>query len=128
VRRASAATPEGQNLALTYIGAGLALREQSVPVLFRIDNPPEGLRVGRPVTITVESERHSQRGLPITRDALTIGSDGIQEVWEQSEPEVFLPHAVRIVDLDGRKVLIVDGLKEGVRVVVSGVRLLAQLQ
>ena len=128
VRRASAATPEGQNLALTYIGAGLALREQSVPVLFRIDDPPEGLRVGRPVTITVESERHSQRGLPITRDALTIGSDGIQEVWEQSEPEVFLPHAVRIVDLDGRKVLIVDGLKEGVRVVVSGVRLLAQLQ
>jgi membrane fusion protein, heavy metal efflux system len=76
----------------------------------------------------VQSENRSQRGLPMTRDALTIGSDGVQEVWEQSEPEVFLPHAVRIQDLDGRSVLIVDGLKEGAHVVVSGVRLLAQLQ
>jgi hypothetical protein len=35
---------------------------------------------------------------------------------------------VRIADLDGRRVLIVDGLKDGARVVVQGVRLLAQLQ
>jgi hypothetical protein len=31
-------------------------------------------------------------------------------------------------DIDGRSVLIVDGLKEGAHVVVNGVRLLAQLQ
>jgi len=128
VRRASAITPEGQNLALTFVGSGLALKEQSTPLLFRIDNPPDGLRVGRPVTVAVQSENRSQRGLPLTRDALTIGADGVQEVWEQSEPEVFLPHVVRIADLDGRSVLIVDGLKEGAHVVVSGVRLLAQLQ
>jgi membrane fusion protein, heavy metal efflux system len=128
VRQATAVTPEGQSLALTFVGSGLALKEQSVPVLFQIDNPPDGLRIGRPVTVTVQSENHSQAGLPVTRDALTIGADGVQEVWEQSEPEVFLPHAVRTVDLDGRSVLVVDGLKEGTRVVVSGVRLLAQLQ
>jgi membrane fusion protein, heavy metal efflux system len=128
VRRATAVTPEGQSLALTFVGSGLALKEQSVPVLFQIDNPPDGLRIGRPVTVTVQSENHSQPGLPVTRDALTIGADGVQEVWEQSEPEVFLPHAVRTVDLDGRSVLVVDGLKDGTRVVVSGVRLLAQLQ
>jgi len=128
VHHASAVTPEGQSLALTFVGSGLVLKEQSAPVLFRIDNPPEGLRVGRPVTVTVQSNDRSQPGLPVTRDALTIGADGVQEVWEQSEPEVFLPHAVRTVDLDGRSVLIVDGLKEGARVVVNGVRLLAQLQ
>ena len=76
----------------------------------------------------MQSVNRSQRGLPVARDALTIGSDGVQEVWEQSEPEVFLPHAVRTQDLDGGSVLIVDGLREGARVVVSGVRLLAQLQ
>jgi hypothetical protein len=128
VRQASATTPEGQTLALTFVGSGLAQKEQSTPLLFRIDNPPAGLRVGRPVTVAVQSENHSQLGMPITRDALTIGSDGVQEVWEQTEPEVFVPHVVRTVDLDGRSVLVVDGLKEGARVAVAGVRLLAQLQ
>jgi hypothetical protein len=128
VARASATTPEGQTLALAFVGSGLTLQQQSTPILFRIEDPPDGLRVGRPVTVTVQSQNRSQRGLPMTRDALTIGSDGVQEVWEQSEPEVFLPHAVRTQDLDGRSVLIVDGLKEGAHVVVSGVRLLAQLQ
>ena len=128
MRQASAVTPEGQTLALTFVGSGLVLREQSAPVMFRIDNPPEGLQVGRPVTVAVRSENHSQSGLPVSRDALTIGADGVQEVWEQSEPEVFLPRAVRTVDIDGRSVLVIDGLKEGAHVVVSGVRLLAQLQ
>jgi len=128
VRHANATTPEGQSLTLSFVGSGLALREQSVPVLFRIENPPVGLRVGRPVTVAIQSERHFQRGMPLTRDALTIGADGVQEVWEQSEPEVFLPHAVRVVDLDGRTVLVVDGLKEGAHVVTVGVHLLAQLQ
>jgi hypothetical protein len=128
VATASALTPENQTLALTYIGSGLAQQQQSTPILFSIDNPPEGLRVGRPVTVAVQSEDRMQRGLPMTRDALTIGPDGVTEVWEQSEPEVFEPHVVRVVDLDGRRVLIVNGLKEGSRVVVQGVRLLAQLQ
>jgi len=125
---ASAMTPEGQSLGLTFVGSGLALQQQSTPILFRIANPPDGLRVGRPVTVAVRSENRSQRGLPVTRDALTVGSDGVQEVWEQSEPEVFLPHAVRVQDLDGRSVLILDGVSEGARLVVNGARLLAQLQ
>ena len=128
VQSASAVTPEGRTLSLTFIGTGLALEQQSAPILFRIDNPPEGLRVGRPVSVTVRSEDRMQRGLPVTRDALTIGPDGVQEVWEQTAPEVFEPHIVRTTDLDAQHVLIVDGLKEGAHVVTQGVRLLAQLQ
>jgi membrane fusion protein, heavy metal efflux system len=128
VMSASAVTTEGQALTLSFIGTGLAMEQQSAPILFRIDNPPEGLRVGRPVTVTVQSGSRMQHGLPMTRDALTIGPDGVQEVWEQAEPEVFLPHIVRTIDLDGQRVLVVDGLKEGAHVVTQGVRLLAQLQ
>ena len=128
VQSASAVTPEGRTLSLTFIGTGLALEQQSAPIMFRIDDPPEGLRVGRPVTVTVRSEDHMQRGLPMTRDALTTGPDGVQEVWEQIQPEVFEPHVVRTTDLDAQHVLIVDGLKEGAHVVTQGVRLLAQLQ
>lgn len=128
VSSASAMTPEGQILTLSFVGSGLAMQQQSAPILFRIENPPDGLRIGRPVTVAVQSEARSQRGLPITRDALSIGPDGVREVWEQTEPEIFLPRAVSARELDGRRVLVVDGLKEGAHVVVSGVRLLAQLQ
>ena len=83
VAKASATTPEGQTLTLAFVGSGLTLQQQSTPILFRIENPPEGLRIGRPVSVAVQSEDHSQRGLPVTRDALSIGPDGVREVWER---------------------------------------------
>ncbi len=128
VQAASALTPEKQVLQLTYVGSGLALKQQATPILFNIDQPPPGLRVGRPVTVTVRSEARSRRGLPVSREAVTIGTDGVEEVWEQTAPEVFIPHPVRTQDIDGTTVLVVDGLAEGARVVVRGSKLMAQLQ
>ena len=128
VKTATALTPEGQVLPLTFVGSGLSLKQQSTPVLFSIDEPPEGLRVGRPVTVTVQSDVQLRRGLPVPRDAVTIGTDGVEEVWEQTAPEVFVPHPVRMQDIDGATVLVVDGLKDGAHVVVRGSKLMAQLQ
>lgn len=128
VAAASASTPEGTQLSLHFVGSGLSLREQSTPILFRIDNPPEGLRVGRPVTVTIESQVRMRRGIPISRAAVTVGSDGVQSVWEQTAPEVFVPHPVRLQDVDGATVLIVDSIADGARLVVGGARLMAQLQ
>jgi|GEM_PF-1545155 len=128
VAAANATTPEGAQLALHFVGSGLSLREQSTPILFRIDNPPEGLRVGRPVTVTIESRVRMRRGIAITRAAVTVGSDGVQSVWEQTAPEVFVPHPVQLQDVDGATVLIVDSIADGARLVVGGARLMAQLQ
>jgi cobalt-zinc-cadmium efflux system membrane fusion protein len=125
---ASALTPEGQTLAVSFVGSGLAVQQQSTPLLFRIDNPPEGLRVGRPVTVSVQSASQSTRGILLRRDAITVGSDGIQEVWEQIEPEIFLPHPVRTQAHDGQTVMVLDGLTDGAHVVIRGVNLMAQLQ
>jgi hypothetical protein len=128
VQSASALTPEQQVLQLSFVGSGLALKQQATPILFSIESPPPGLRVGRPVTVTVRSDVRSRRGLPVSREAVTIGTDGVEEVWEQTAPEVFLPHPVRTQDIDGATVLVVDGLAEGARVVVRGSKLMAQLQ
>jgi membrane fusion protein, heavy metal efflux system len=128
VSAASALTPEGQMLAVSFIGSGLAVQQQSTPLLFRIENPPDGLRVGRPVTVSVQSGKKSTRGILLRRDAITVGSDGIQEVWEQIEPEVFLPHPVRTQAHDGQTVMVIDGLSDGAHVVTRGVNLMAQLQ
>ncbi|MFO1055485.1 MAG: HlyD family efflux transporter periplasmic adaptor subunit [Dongiaceae bacterium] len=57
VLTASALTPEGERLTLTFVGTSLAVRQQSTPVLFRIEDPPPGLRVGRPVTVSPSTAR-----------------------------------------------------------------------
>ena len=130
VQSATAMTPEGQVLKLSYVGSGLALKQQATPIMFSIDRPPDGLRVGRPltVTVTVNSEAQVRRGLPVSRDAVTIGTDGVEEVWEQTGPETFLAHPVHVQDIDGATVLVIDGLNDGARVVVRGSKLMAQLQ
>lgn len=126
--QATARTPEGQTLAVTYVGSGPAVRQQSTPMLFRIDNPPNGLRVGRPASVLLRGEHHAQRGLPVRRSAISIGSDGVQQVWEQTDAETFVSHAVQTQDIDAQTVLVLNGLNEGARVVVRGVSLMAQLQ
>ncbi|WP_247872568.1 efflux RND transporter periplasmic adaptor subunit [Azospirillum sp. TSO35-2] len=125
---AIASTPEGETLDLTFIGSGLALQQQSVPLMFRIDNPIAGLRVGRPVTVTVRNSAKVRQGISITRDALISDSSGVEQVWEMLAPEIFIPHPVKTESLDGPNVLIVAGVDPGARIVTRGSRLLSQLQ
>ncbi len=128
VASANAVTPEGTNLAIAFVGSGLALEQQATPILFRIENPPPGLRVGRPVTVSVQSAADMRRGIPVNRASVTTGSSGVEEVWEQTAPEVFVPHPVRTQNIDGATILVVDGVTDGARIVVNGARLMAQLQ
>jgi membrane fusion protein, heavy metal efflux system len=125
---ATARTPEGQTLNVTYVGSGPAVRQQSTPMLFRIDNPPKGLRVGRPAAILLRGEHRAQRGLPAPRAAISVGADGLQQVWEQTDAETFVSHAVQTQDIDAQTVLIVNGVKQGARIVVRGTSLMAQVQ
>lgn len=125
---ASARTPEGQSMTVTYMGSGPSVRQQSIPMLFRIDTPPKGLRVGRPVAVLMPGEQAAQRGMPVRRAAIAVGSDGIQQVWEQTEPETFVPRAVQTQDIDAQTVLVLNGVTEGARIVVRGTGLMTQLQ
>lgn len=125
---AGARTPEGQSMTVTYMGSGPAVRQQSTPMLFRIDNPPKGLRVGRPVAVLMQGEQAAQRGITMRRAALAIGSDGIQQVWEQTEPETFVPRVVQTQDIDPQTILVMNGVTEGARIVVHGTGLMTQLQ
>lgn len=125
---ASARTPEGQSMTVTYMGSGPSVRQQSTPMLFRIDNPPKGLRVGRPVAVLMPGEQAAQRGMPVRRAAIAVGSDGLQQLWEQTEPETFVPRVVQTQDIDAQTVLVLNGVTEGARIVVRGTGLMTQLQ
>lgn len=128
VENATASTPEGEVLGLSFIGSGLALQQQSVPLMFRIEDPIQGLRVGRPVSVTVRNGSKLRQGMPIPREALVTDSGGAEQVWEMMSPETFMPHTVKTEALDGRSVLIVAGVGPGARIVTSGARLLSQFQ
>ena len=125
---AAATTPEGINLTLRFVGSGLSVARQSTPIMYRIENPPAGLRVGRPVSVTVVNTGQSQRGILLNRSAVTQGSSGVEEVWEQTAAETFVPHPVRTRVIDGTSILVVDGVAAGARIVINGSRLMAQLQ
>lgn len=128
VDAAVAMTPEGQALDIGFVGSGLALQQQAVPLMFRIDNPIPGLRVGRPVTVAIRSKQTSRSGIAVPRDSVVTGSSGLEQVWEHVAPEVFVPRTVKTEPIDGRSVLITAGLTPGAQIVTQGTRLLIQLQ
>lgn len=128
VDAAVAMTPEGETLDIGFVGSGLALQQQAVPLMFRIDKPIPGLRVGRPVTVAIRSKQTSRSGIAVPRDAVVTGASGLDQVWEHVAPEVFVPRTVKTELIDGRSVLITAGLTPGAQIVTQGTRLLIQLQ
>lgn len=128
VDSAVALTPEGHSLDINFVGSGLALQQQAVPLMFRIDQPIEGLRVGRPVTVAVRSTEKARQGIAVPKEAVVAGSNGLEQVWEHVGPEIFVPRTVKTEAIDGRTVLVIAGLSPGAQIVTRGTRLMVQLQ
>lgn len=124
----AAVTPEGQPLAVHFVGTGLSVQQQAALLHFEIDTPVDGLRVGRPVTVIAASRDHHHQGIAVPHDSVVNGPGGVDEVWEHTDAEHFRPLPVRTESLDGRNVLVTQGLQPGARVVVRSARLLAQYQ
>lgn len=124
---ADAITAAGQNLPLVFVGRGLSLRQQAVPLQFRITAPPPGLSVGTPVTVTVQTPRRAD-GIVLPAEAIVRSADGPQVVFEMPGAERFVPRSVRVQPLDGRHVLVTAGLDRGARVVTEAASLIAQVR
>ena len=127
VSGADAVTAAGQSLPLTFVGRGLSLRQQALPLQFRITAPPPGLSVGMPVTVTVQTPRRAG-GIVLPAEAVVRSADGPQVVFEMPGAERFVPRPVRVQPLDGRHVLVTAGLERGARVVTEAASLIAQVR
>jgi len=126
-RRASARVAGGRMVALAYRGAGLIGVGQAIPLHFAIEGDLSGLRVGQLVTVLAETHA-AQEGLALPRAAVLRGQSGVAIVYEHSAAEQFRPHEVRTAPLDGDRVLVVAGLKPGLRIVTQGAELLNQIR
>ena len=126
IRSATAQAGDG-TLNLQFVGGGLQLRGQALPLLFRVTRTDAALAVGQPVKVVVRTQR-GIRGAAVPLRALTRLSSGETAVWVHAEPERFVARSVRTRPLDAANTAVVDGLHDGDRVVTDGSSLLSQVR
>lgn len=121
----------GPPIALDFVGAGRSLREQALPIIFRIrvaanDEAPV-VAVGQTLKVFAETaERRSGVAVPIS----ALSRNGANEViiWVHERAEHFVPRRVRTISLDAQRVLVLDGLAGDERIVAQGAQALNQLR
>lgn len=127
--KASATGRLGDNrtVPLIFRGAGLADRNQAIPIQFSIEGDTSGLRAGQLLTV-LASTNEERRGIAVPRGSVLRGPNGQSIVYEHTNAERFVPREVRVEPLDGQRVLIVSGIEPGKRIVTQGAELLNQIR
>jgi len=125
---ASAVTVDGRRLALRFVGGGLALRHQALPLHFEIVGPNADLTIDTPVTVVVQMEGPAVTGLRVPRASVTRTSDGRELIWERRSAESFVAHHVSARPIDAQSVLVTSPVGSSARIVTAGVATLGQVQ
>ncbi len=137
IASASIGRPGGGSIALRFIGAAAQLREQALPLMFRVEAPQERgvapqepgitLAVNQPVRVAVQTTAR-QRAIAVPAAALARSPSNETIVWVHTSAETFAPRVVRATPLDGARVAVTVGINDGDRVVVEGAQLLGQVR
>jgi multidrug efflux pump subunit AcrA (membrane-fusion protein) len=124
---ASGALAGGGALPLEFIGGAQQLREQALPLLFRIKPPSPPLAIGQPLKVVAQTKR-TIKGVAVPLAALTRNSSGDTVLWVHIGAESFVPRKVRYQLLDGATIGVTEGAAAGERMVVQGASALAQVR
>ncbi|PWC47885.1 hypothetical protein TSA6c_15355 [Azospirillum sp. TSA6c] len=127
IKAATASTADGASLSLELLGSSLALRQQAIPLLFRISNPPQGLGVGQPVRLVAQVQGKAS-GIVLPRQSVVRSVSGQPIVWQHESPQRFTARPVRTQALDGNTVLVLAGVEPEARIVTDGAGLLNQIR
>lgn len=127
IEQAGAITAAKEPLRLAFLGGGLQLREQAIPLQFRITPPLPALAVGQPVTVIVAT-RSRVKGYAVPQSALTQNTTNETVVWVHESAERFKPRKVQVQVLDATRSVVTSGLNAGERVVTQGATLLSQVR
>lgn len=124
---AAAVTEGGKSVALILLGRSLELREHAVPLQFRVVSPAPPLSVGEPLKVYAQT-RQRVLGILLPRASVGKSAGGESEVWVHVSAERFTPRKVRVQQVDGANVAVVQGLHADERVVSEGAPLLSQIR
>jgi cobalt-zinc-cadmium efflux system membrane fusion protein len=117
----------GHVIKLSYIGRAPTLKQQALPLLFKVDDPHSQLTIGSTVKVVAQGPTSSE-GIVLPHAAVVRGLNGLPQVWAKVSAERFKAVPVQAVSLDGSRVLVIAGLEQGSRVVVEGAELINQIR
>ena len=124
----SASVPlSGGALELQFVGGGQQLREQALPLLFRVKSQNAPVAVGQAVKVIAKTSRTTP-GTAVPHAAVARNSAGDTVVWVHVAPERFAPRRVVAQALDAGAMALTQGVASGERVVSEGANLLAQVR
>jgi membrane fusion protein, heavy metal efflux system len=126
---ASASVNLGSSSApLRYVGAGRALREGAIPLIFRSEGANAlPLAVNQSIKVVVQT-KEVIKGFAIPSGAVVKNPSNQDIVWVHTGAEQFAPRVVRFANLDGSRSTVLDGLVAGDRVVTQGSALVNQVR
>ncbi len=118
-----------KSITLSYIGRGKLLKEQAVPLQFRVVASKDSglLSVGQPVTVKAKSTQ-AIKAVLLNASSIVKNPSNQDIVWVHSGAEVFVPRTIRWQAVDGETVAVMSGLSDGDRVVVRSASLLNQVR
>lgn len=114
-------------LELQFIGGGKQMRDQALPLLFRVKSQNAAVAVGQPVKVIAKTSR-TAKGVAVPVTALSRNSSGESVVWVHMAPERFIQRRVSAQPLDANTLVVTTGIVGGDRVVSQGSNLLAQVR
>jgi hypothetical protein len=123
----SALTADGRAMALVWVGAAGQLREQVLPLLFRVGAGAPTLVVGERLRV-IATTRDTRTGIVLPAASLVRAANGEPVVWVQSSAERFMPTRVTAQVLDADRIVVTAGLQPEQRVVTASASLLAQIR
>lgn len=125
---AAASSPlPGGTLELQFVGGGRQLREQALPLLFRVKSANAPVAVGQPLKVIAQTAR-TVKGAALPQAALVKVSAGETAVWVRDGAERFVLRKVSVAPLDATRAAATSGINNGERVVTEGAGLLAQVR
>ena len=118
----------GQTIALKYLGASGAVRDQALTLAFENRELSKAqFATGQLLKVYAEQAEKIE-GIAVASSALVKNAANQTAVWVKVQPETFEPRVVTIEPLDGQRVLITSGLKPFDRVVVQAASLINQIR
>ena len=123
---ASAVVPGG-SLDLQYLGSARQLREQAIPLLFKVKTGTVAVAVGQPVKVIAKTTQ-TTKAATVALAAVVKGPAGEASVWVHLGAERFVLRRVTSLPIDAGNVALTTGVSDGERVVTSGAGLLAQVK
>ena len=122
-------TLNAQPLTLDFIGSSQQLRNQALPLRFKVEARGEStLTIGQPLKLAVQT-RTSIQGTLLPASSVVNNNQQQPTVWVKTAAERFTPHVVKLQTLDADTVIITEGLpNSSIRAVTSSAVLLSQVR